>query len=289
MRDSSLIVLLLSAGCPYIWTEPEFSDARPVPDDADADADADADTDVDADSAETGDTGSIVEVVPKLVSATAHMRLDAVELRFEIVDGDDDLDGGQITLTQDGGEPLTYQIPGELALIDGAGVITLEPIPRECGGSPLQHSYGLSVTDLAGHTSEVADLTLTIERISVDEPSSEPAKLDLVQAPAILCGTLATKIDKADQWRFDHQPGGLWSFSLEYDPDDPDIDLLLEEVSGPVITYTKGELQPKTLSAKLKGGTDYELQISRSCEGEAQDYTPCEGEAQNYTITIHEP
>jgi hypothetical protein len=159
--------VVVLAGCPFLFEPPDESnvpggDAQNPDGDADTDGDADSDADSDADT-------DVDENAPSIPSFTVSPRLDSVLVRFSIADLDDDLVGGTIVISN-GSSEYPLAIPGEIVPSwepNGISIVELPTqLPIDCS-EPVNQTWTITATDLAGHSGPAKEFQLGIPAVGV--------------------------------------------------------------------------------------------------------------------------
>jgi hypothetical protein len=118
----------------------------------------------------TGDTATEEPFErPAVVDFQLRRFADRLGFAFAVVDADQDVLNGLVTLTSDvpGSQPLIFAIPGDLDVWEplGRSVITLPQAWIPCDG--LVETWHLTVTDAAGHVGPTADRELVINGLGL--------------------------------------------------------------------------------------------------------------------------
>jgi hypothetical protein len=263
--------LLVCAGCPYLWAPPEFADGEPPAGGSGSDPTPDTDPPDTADptpetGTETSDTGIAVDPVPVVTSLTATLRFDRVELGFTVADADGDLAGGTVSLRVDG-IATVWPLAG-LERWDGASGVQSVPEPVSCDG--FSRSYGVVVTDLAGHASAEFPATLTVAPLNIGE-GGEPTGLGPLALPAVLCSSHDYEFDY-DDWDFQAPSDGTWSVAITH-PAGADRDVAIADTAGTILARSEDLVVPDAFPFTFAAGATYRLHTEQSGSGVGDRYT----------------
>jgi hypothetical protein len=273
--------LLLLAGCPYIFDEPDLSNVDDggdddTTDDGDADTDVDADTDTDSDA----DTDTPGGERPDVLSFTVSPRMNGLVLRFELDDADDDLDGGDVEIS-DGTNSWTVAIPGGIDDWNPGGPSEhLLPLAQEwlfpgldvgtpdcSAGSDL--TWTLTAIDAANHRSTAASDRLVVEGVGIIVEPDYPVQQVTVDPPFVICGEFpqAGEIGRSydlDLFSFDTPVAGTYWFELDWEKS-ADLDFYIYTVPDGDIaipgTYEYSYTGPETGMLEVDAGDEWLGQI----------------------------
>jgi len=226
--------LLVLAGCPYIFEEPDTSNVDDDKPDTDDDDDGDADTDSDTDSDGDADTDTDGDAdAPEVQSFTVSPRMNGIVLRFELDDPNDDLDGGELEVSNGVDATWTLSIPGEIddwnpggpsedvLGLDAEwlfpGVDTDSP---DCGaGSDL--TWTMTAVDDAGHRSAPKSVRLIVEGAGAIPEPDYPVQQIAEEPPFVICGEFPQlgetgRFNDQDLFNFVIPDAGTYWFELEW-------------------------------------------------------------------------
>ena len=244
---SGLLVLL--AGCPYIFGPPE------VPEDGDLPED---------DSVNNSDDRPVEEL-----TVSAHLVAAGVELRFAMTNPAPDAPTELIWST---GIQFTTVSVADLDAWnpetgEGAQVV---PGPTDCEDPVWTQDYIVQVN--APSFRAVGEASIAVPTIATGTSAqSEPFQAGVVVAPALLCGTFS-EFDNRHQSLLEHEPGGQWSITISDNAQMGDEAYMYLDQDEEIEAVVGGS-SPNTAQVELETGADYRVDVWRDLPTEAFDFT----------------
>lgn len=283
MIPSALLLLL---GCPYIFGGPDLSkvdkgrapDTGPVVDTAPTEVPtADTSTTEVPDSGLTGDTGlstaptgdtgpaptgdTGVGVAPTITGAEVLYRYDGLGVSVVTSDLDGDLEGGTLTVVDDG-VVHTFLIPDELSYWDpkkGDARVRFRP-DDYCDG--IDRQLSVTVDDARGLTSAQAVLGVEVFGVGkLVETGVYTTPVGQIEVPAVFCGEATDDYD-IDAVDIRMPSPAEYTFTLGWDGS-ADLDFSVYEgydYKGGAFAFS--DVPPETADILMQTGVGYTVEVS---------------------------
>lgn len=284
----SAYLSLFLLGCGPLYLEAISSDTgEPILDDpidpgrGTTDSEPETETDSDTRDDDPGDGDNAPQL--NSIELTERQGNQTIQVTFEAFDLDNDLTGGQVSLTL-GGTGYAFDIPGDLDSYEATGTSRchVDASYFQAGDTVNGVMY---VTDAAGHRSDTLTDSLTLATNSIEIPETgdeenSATNIGNLSLPAVLEGDIyrASNDGKAytgdlDWVDFRVSSSTTATFSLVWDASGSDYDLhLLADGFPEAQSIQDGSAQPERFTRSLSSGTNYTVVVA-GWNGSAGDWT----------------